>query len=100
MNTPSPTHDPLKPGPRWVYTSGAGWHDSTGRVTHGRTGDPASFVEGFEGGAYALANTLNSILDAGESKPDALVEVVRLLMRYKAGAAHPVAGWQYEPKRS
>lgn len=96
MNTP----EPLKPAPRWVYTSGAGWHDSSALVTSSRIESPHSYVHGFEDGAYALARRLNEMLDEGEGAAASFVQIVRVLGAYRSGLAHPVRGWEHEPKRA
>lgn len=95
-------HEPLQPLPRWVYTSGAGWHDATGQLSSARVLDPSAYVAGYEAGAYALARRLYAMLeepdDANGEK--ALVRVARLLHTYETGAAHPARGWEHEPKRN
>lgn len=95
----TPIHEPLQAAPRWVYTSGAGWHDATGKLSSARVLDPSAYVAGYEAGAYGLARKLNEMLDKGATINDGMVEVVRLLISYRTGAAHPVNGWEHEPKR-
>lgn len=94
------TAEPLQPPPRWVYTSGAGWHDSTALVTNSRVADPSTFVLGYEKGAYALAKRLDALIDGVPEWEQGMVLIMRELMRYRSGAAHPVRGWEHEPKRS
>lgn len=90
--------EPLQSPPDWSHTPGAGWHDATALVATGRVESPASFVQGYEAGVFALAKLLYPLawsLDDAKRK-----EAMVILRRYHDGAAHPVRGWEHEPKRS
>ncbi len=88
------THEPLLPDPQWVYTPGAGYHS---RHQGGASiQSPADYAEGFEAGAYALADKLNRIWNGEITQ----IELFAILAPYRKGQAHPARGWEHEPKRN
>ncbi len=95
--------EPLRPDPQWVYTPGAGWHSR--RQGGASIKSPADYAEGFEQGAYALADKLTELIagpDTGTMR-DAetrLRDALALLSTYDRGNAHPARGWEHEPKRN
>jgi hypothetical protein len=85
---------PLAPDPEWIYTQGAGYHSP--HATPARSvQSPTDYAAGFEDGAYALAMRLWDDL-----QHDRMSDLFDTLATYRRGNAHPVQGWQHEPKRS
>ena len=87
-------HEPLAPDPQWVYTPGAGYHSR--RQGGASIKSPTDYAEGFEAGAYALADKLNEVWAAKITQ----AEMFAILTTYRKGAAHPARGWEHEPKRN
>lgn len=92
-------HEPLKPAPNWVHTSGTGAHDNTGAVTISTIASPESFVHGFEQGAYALAEVLYPLVAFGSLDRAKQEEAFRILRAYHDGLARPVKDWKHQPLR-
>lgn len=90
-----PVHTPLAPEPRWTPdgTASAKFY----RRTDGPSisDPPRAHARGFEEGAYALAHVLNEALARNDTE-----SLVAILSAYRAGLAHPAAGWHNEPVRS
>lgn len=80
----------------WVHTPGAGFHaPALGSPT---VKSIADFTQGFEAGACALAEKLNTVI--GDGGDEGLAQAMRILLTYQSGNAHPVRGWSHEPKRA
>lgn len=85
--------EPLKPDPNWKRINSPFWQSETGSAMLSDHG-PADYARGFEDGAFALADELLKIAEAGD-----LRELVSVLHRYNSRLAHPAKGWQHEPVR-
>ncbi len=100
-------NEPLAPDPRWRRAQDNAsypWQTDTGSTSiHS---PPQAYAQGFENGAYALANHLIRLLRksdgsiTGESVRLGTREMIALLTEYNRGNAHPARGWEHEPKRS
>jgi hypothetical protein len=86
--TPPPAPEPIANEPAWRETPG-GFHDANGGKSFNTV--PIAYAHGMEDGAFALARKLLDLKD--------WELIIKTLLTYNDGSAHPLRGWKSEPKR-
>ena len=85
---------PIKQEPEWrTIDDGRTYFDDRGnkRLSH----LPSAYAQGFEDGAFALAEHLWQMALSGSNE-----ELVKTLHEYHVGRARPVAEWKHQPARN
>ncbi len=88
MNTHA--QEPLSPDPQWKPVNGPA-HFHSDRVPQTIVHPPAAYALGFSDGAYALAKELLQLASLNGTD-----SIVKTLINYQNGLAHPTKGWEYE----